>query len=101
MDGAPFQEITGYSIGDQNMWNSLAHNEMFVILNLAVGGDWVSQSPDLWLKGQNRSTILTYLPSRDSRDPIPSMEMATGSSSDTWLTTVVEWGISEEILPTI
>lgn len=45
LDGKAFFEITGDTIGDEQVWNTLAHNEMFIILDLAVGGNWVSSSP--------------------------------------------------------
>jgi beta-glucanase (GH16 family) len=43
MDGIEFHQISGSQFsGNQAIWNSLAHNEMYFILNVAVGGDWVS-----------------------------------------------------------
>ncbi|KAI1387672.1 glycoside hydrolase family 16 protein [Hypoxylon trugodes] len=40
MDGAQFQQISGASINNQNVWNSLAASSVYFILNVAVGGDW-------------------------------------------------------------
>ncbi|KAK7990245.1 endo-1-3(4)-beta-glucanase [Apiospora arundinis] len=40
MDGNVFHTITGGNIGNQGVWNTLAHAPMFFILNMAVGGSW-------------------------------------------------------------
>jgi beta-glucanase (GH16 family) len=42
MDGQAFHEISGATIGNQAVWNTLAHSSLYFILNVAVGGDWVS-----------------------------------------------------------
>lgn len=41
-DGVKFHKITGQTIGNAVVWASLAQNPMFIILNVAVGGNWVS-----------------------------------------------------------
>lgn len=40
MDGRVFNRISGQDIGDEGIWGTLAHSPLFVILNVAVGGDW-------------------------------------------------------------
>ncbi|SCO56912.1 related to endo-1,3-beta-glucanase [Fusarium fujikuroi] len=35
-----FHTITGGHIGNQEVWKTIAQNKMFIILNVAVGGDW-------------------------------------------------------------
>ncbi|KAK8117347.1 uncharacterized protein PG998_005628 [Apiospora kogelbergensis] len=40
MDGNVFHTITGGNIGNQGVWNTLAHAPVFFILNMAVGGSW-------------------------------------------------------------
>lgn len=40
MDGNLFFTITGGDVGDQAAWSSMAQSPMYMILNLAVGGDW-------------------------------------------------------------
>jgi beta-glucanase (GH16 family) len=42
MDGAQFQQISGGSIGDYNVWTTLCYDPMYFLLNVAVGGQWVS-----------------------------------------------------------
>jgi hypothetical protein len=41
-DGQQFHRVTGARINNYNVWNALAHSPMFFILNVAVGGNWVS-----------------------------------------------------------
>ncbi|KAM7197597.1 beta-glucanase [Rhypophila sp. PSN 637] len=40
IDGKVFKTLTGAQIGDQAIWATLAHSPLFMILNVAVGGDW-------------------------------------------------------------
>lgn len=42
MDGTQFHQITGSRINNQAVWNSLCHSPMYFLLNVAVGGSWVS-----------------------------------------------------------
>lgn len=44
MDGKQFQQITGSKIGSATVWATLAQSPLYFILNVAVGGDWVSHS---------------------------------------------------------
>jgi len=37
-----FHQLSGSQIGEKDVWESLAHQPLFFILNVAVGGDWVS-----------------------------------------------------------
>jgi beta-glucanase (GH16 family) len=41
-DGVQFHSVTGSRIGNQAVWNSLSASPLYFILNMAVGGDWVS-----------------------------------------------------------
>lgn len=40
MDGRVYHTLRGAELGDQGVWATLAHSPLFVILNVAVGGDW-------------------------------------------------------------
>ncbi|KAK8096066.1 glycoside hydrolase family 16 protein [Apiospora kogelbergensis] len=40
LDGNVFQTVSGARIGNQAVWNALAHSPMYILLNMAVGGDW-------------------------------------------------------------
>jgi beta-glucanase (GH16 family) len=39
-DGNPFYVLHGADIGDLGVWASLAHSPLYVLLNVAVGGNW-------------------------------------------------------------
>ncbi|KAK0615226.1 concanavalin A-like lectin/glucanase domain-containing protein [Bombardia bombarda] len=39
-DGQVYNTLTGADLGDEGVWGTLAHSPLFMILNLAVGGDW-------------------------------------------------------------
>lgn len=40
LDGKSVLSITGAQIGDQNTWTQIAHQGHFLLLNVAVGGNW-------------------------------------------------------------
>lgn len=40
LDGKVYATLTGEKIGDAGVWATLARSPLFIILNLAVGGDW-------------------------------------------------------------
>ncbi|CAJ2502981.1 Uu.00g103750.m01.CDS01 [Anthostomella pinea] len=40
LDDATYSTVTGAEIGDAPIWSSLAHSPLYMILNVAVGGDW-------------------------------------------------------------
>lgn len=40
LDGSVYHTLRGSDLGDQGIWATLAHSPLFIILNLAVGGDW-------------------------------------------------------------
>lgn len=40
LNGVPFQTITGAQLGDEGTWATLAHSPLYVLLNVAVGGNW-------------------------------------------------------------
>jgi beta-glucanase (GH16 family) len=39
-DGQVFFQVSGAQLGDEGIWATLAHSPLFIILNVAVGGDW-------------------------------------------------------------
>ncbi|KAG8676771.1 hypothetical protein FPOAC2_02882 [Fusarium poae] len=40
LDGTPFHSISGKTLNDEGTWATLAHSPMYVLLNVAVGGNW-------------------------------------------------------------
>jgi beta-glucanase (GH16 family) len=40
LDGNVYHTLTGAILGDEGVWGTLAHSPLYIILNLAVGGDW-------------------------------------------------------------
>lgn len=40
VDGNVYNTLRGADINDQGIWGTLAHSPMFIILNVAVGGNW-------------------------------------------------------------
>jgi beta-glucanase (GH16 family) len=42
MDGAQYHQITGTTVGNQSAWIAMAQSPLYLILNVAVGGNWVS-----------------------------------------------------------
>ena len=42
MDGERVQQIAGSQIGDLTVWESVCHKPLYFILNVAIGGSWVS-----------------------------------------------------------
>lgn len=44
MDDRQFHRVSGDQIGDWNVWTSLTAKPLYFILNVAVGGNWVSNT---------------------------------------------------------
>ena len=63
MSGKQYHTITGAQIGDQSVWNTLANDPMFFILNVAVGGGWVSLS-SLPSNRNTNNELLARIPQR-------------------------------------
>ena len=45
MNDRQFHQVRGDQLNDQNVWTSLTAKPLFFILNVAVGGSWVSSNP--------------------------------------------------------
>lgn len=43
VNGQQFHQIYGNDIGNEDIWNRVCHSPLFFVLNVAVGGFWVSQ----------------------------------------------------------
>lgn len=42
LDDTQFWQITGSTVGKEDVWTNVCHSPLFFILNVAVGGSWVS-----------------------------------------------------------
>lgn len=60
-DGVAFNEISGSQIGDQTVWNSLAHSSLYFILNMAVGGSWPGNPNSATLDGYGSMMEVAYV----------------------------------------
>ncbi|KAH6895944.1 concanavalin A-like lectin/glucanase domain-containing protein [Thelonectria olida] len=61
MDGVQFHQVSGSRIGNQNVWNSLAHSGLYIILNMAVGGSWPGYPNDATLGGYGSMMEVAYV----------------------------------------
>jgi beta-glucanase (GH16 family) len=73
MDGKQVQRVTGNQINNQGVWTNIAQSPLYIILNVAMGGNWVSfvQIPVKWL------TTNTDCDSPAPPTLIPGMELET------------------------
>ncbi|GAP85775.1 putative glycoside hydrolase family 16 protein [Rosellinia necatrix] len=51
VDGATYYTVSGADLGDGPVWSTLAHSPMYMIFNVAVGGDWPGAPNALTLDG--------------------------------------------------
>ncbi|KAI1404272.1 glycoside hydrolase family 16 protein [Hypoxylon fuscum] len=51
LDGNTYSTLTGADINDAPVWSSLAHSPVYILLNVAVGGDWPGAPNLLTLDG--------------------------------------------------
>jgi beta-glucanase (GH16 family) len=61
MDGNQYHQISGGSIGNEDVWKSLAQNPMYFIINVAVGGLFPGNPVDGTVEGANAMLEVGYL----------------------------------------
>ncbi|KAI1850398.1 hypothetical protein JX265_002296 [Neoarthrinium moseri] len=61
LNGATFNTLTGSDIGDQGTWATLAHSPLYVLLNVAVGGNWPGQPNAATLDGYGSMMEVAYV----------------------------------------
>lgn len=61
MDGILFHSVSGSRIGNEAVWNSLARSPLFIILNMAVGGDWPGYPNSATLDGYGSMMEVAYV----------------------------------------
>ncbi|KAH8887835.1 concanavalin A-like lectin/glucanase [Thozetella sp. PMI_491] len=61
MDGQVYHTLTGNDVGDEGVWGTLAHSPLFILLNLAVGGDWPGSPNSATLDGYGSMMEVDYV----------------------------------------
>ncbi|KAK1246528.1 hypothetical protein MKX08_000330 [Trichoderma sp. CBMAI-0020] len=61
LDGAQYFQVAGSRINNQNVWNSLAHSPLFIILNVAVGGSFPGNTNGNTLGGYGSMMEVGYV----------------------------------------
>ncbi|ETS84111.1 hypothetical protein PFICI_02136 [Pestalotiopsis fici W106-1] len=61
LNGATFNTVTGADIADEGTWATLAHSPLYILLNLAVGGDWPGEPNSETLDGYGSMMEVEYV----------------------------------------
>ncbi|KAK9417035.1 putative GH16 domain-containing protein [Seiridium unicorne] len=61
LNGATFNTVTGSDIGDEGTWGTLAHSPLYILLNVAVGGDWPGEPNDATTAGYGSMMEVQYV----------------------------------------
>lgn len=60
-DGQVFHTVTGARINDQAVWSTLAHSPLFILMNVAVGGNWPGPPDDSTMGGYGSMMEIEYV----------------------------------------
>ncbi|KAK3379085.1 glycoside hydrolase family 16 protein [Lasiosphaeria ovina] len=61
LNGQQYWQIRGSDINNQNVWNTVANNPMYFILNVAVGGSWPGYPNGATLDGYGAMMEVAYV----------------------------------------
>ncbi|KAF4457207.1 hypothetical protein F53441_771 [Fusarium austroafricanum] len=61
LDGKPFHKVTGSRINDKKVWSTIAHNKMFFLLSVAVGGVWPQPPNESTAEGPSVGMEIGYV----------------------------------------
>ncbi|KAH7121959.1 concanavalin A-like lectin/glucanase domain-containing protein [Dactylonectria estremocensis] len=61
LDGTPFHSLVGSDLGDEGTWGTLAHSPMYILLNVAVGGNWPGYPDDATESGYGNMMEVMYV----------------------------------------
>lgn len=68
LDGQNVFNISGERVADKSAWEQLAHREHFLLLNVAVGGNWPGPPNNLTLDGIDVGMEVDYVGVWDSQE---------------------------------
>ncbi|KAI1406133.1 glycoside hydrolase family 16 protein [Hypoxylon fuscum] len=61
LDGTQFHQVSGATVGKQDVWNSMVASPLYFILNVAVGGDWPGAPNDATQDGYGSMMEVAYV----------------------------------------
>jgi beta-glucanase (GH16 family) len=61
LDGTQVFTVTGKKVGDEKTWKAVAHDEHFLLLNVAVGGGWPGAPNDQTIDGPTVGMEVDYV----------------------------------------
>lgn len=61
LDGENVFKVTGATVGDEETWSLLAHDEHFLLLNVAVGGNWPGPPNNATIDGTSVGMEVDYV----------------------------------------
>jgi beta-glucanase (GH16 family) len=61
LDGAVYHTLTGAELGDEAVWSTLAHSPYYMIVNVAVGGNWPGPPTDNTEDGYGAMLEVSYV----------------------------------------
>ncbi|KAK7911983.1 glycoside hydrolase family 16 protein [Apiospora marii] len=61
LDGKVWRTLTGADIGVEGTWSTLAHSPLYILLNVAVGGDWPGNPNAATMDGYGSMMELQYV----------------------------------------
>lgn len=61
LDGEQVHTVSGVDVGDEQVWESIAHQGHFLLLNVAVGGNWPGYPDENTLDGEDVALEVDYV----------------------------------------
>lgn len=61
LDGEQVHTVSGADVGDEQVWESVAHQGHFLLLNVAVGGNWPGYPDENTLDGEDVALEVDYV----------------------------------------
>ncbi|KAL2844698.1 concanavalin A-like lectin/glucanase domain-containing protein [Aspergillus pseudodeflectus] len=61
LDGVESHRVSGADVGDEGVWESIAHRGHFLLLNVAVGGNWPGYPDENTVDGEEVAMEVDYV----------------------------------------